>query len=774
MPDRARQGGGRPRESRRFWGWVAVSAALVGGAIAFWPGGTASGPEVLVPRRAKAAPVERTGAAATPRLGEHLAGRAEVVREAARAGAKVRGTVRWESGEAASGAEVTLLDARGEVLGEARVDEAGDYEIADATLAGAELQVTEPMGDAHQRDVAPLAPGEERRLDVVLGEQREVVGWVLDGAGEPQPGVVVSLTWEAANARWSAVTDAGGGFAFDDVPVTPMRVSADGGELGMASARLARSEATRREVTLVLEPVGTIEVRASPEVAALGEVVVRCFSATAHGEDGLWNDDVRATELGEELPYEERQPVELEGLEAPVDEVPSMDPSMEEVEAMLGNALRDWNQEDPEASLVRMALSLASANPMMEAAMTREMGAEFPELAGAPLEDIVRAAAAKALREEPELVDTMGMASLKVREGMSPMEAFMAADAEMRERHAPTPTEPADATAYGAEAGAPVEADVARPIDNEAAVEALEEPEATAADAEAYGPAGGEGYEVRDAFTARLEELTALTGIETVTGPEEARSQVASGRAFEPIPVRGAFEYQVSVRAADGFEVVCGTVFVAPGEEVVLGCGRGAGPAVLAGRVIDAAGEPVAGARIEVCADECVQATTDHHGGYELSLAVTSARLVSVVAQDATGTEWLAERRQQNARPGARTEVPDLVVRQVAERPVHALTEPFGGVGANIELVPEGIAIAGLFDDGPLALSGVEVGDVILRIGEEVGASLSVDDALVLLRGEVGSELDLTLRSSAGEVYDLLVTRGLVDPGGGGHAYEHE
>lgn len=773
MPGRARGEGGRPRESRRFWGWWALGAALVGGAIAFWPRETASGPEVLVPRRAKAAPVERTGTAATPRLGEHLAGRAGVVRETARAGAKVRGTVRWESGEAASGAEVTLLDAKGEVLGEARVDEAGSYEIADATLGGAELQVTEPMGDAHQRDVAPLAPGEERRLDVVLGEQREVVGWVLDGAGEPQPGVVVSLTWEAANARWSAVTDAGGAFAFDDVPVTPLRVSADGGELGMASARLARSEATRREVTLVLEPVGTIEVRASPEVAALGEVVVRCFSATAHGEDGLWNDDVRASELGEQLPYEEREPVELAGLEAPVDEVPPVDPSMEEVEAMLGNALRDWDHDDPEASLVRMALSLASTNPMMEAAMAREMGAEFPELAGAPLEDIVRAAAAKALREEPELVDTMGMASLKVREGMSPMEAFMAADAEMRERHAPAPSEAADTTPYEAEAGATAEADVARPIDNEAAVEALE-PEAGAADGEAYGPAEGGEYEVRNAFTARLEELTALTGIETVTGPEEARSQVASGRAFEPIPVRGAFEYQVSVRAADGFEVVCGTVFVAPGEEVVLGCGRGAGPAVLAGRVIDAAGEPIAGARIEVCADECVQATTDHYGAYELSLAVTSARLVSVVAQDATGTEWLAERRQQNARPGARTEVPDLVVRQAADRPVHALTEPFGGVGANIELVGEGIAIAGLFEDGPLALSGVEVGDVILRIGEEVGASLSVDDALVLLRGEVGSELDLTLRSSAGEVYDLLVTRGLIDPGGGGQAYEHE
>jgi len=739
-----------------------VSAALVGGAIAMWPGAEPAAHEALVPRRGKAGPVERTGSAAAPRLGEHLTGRAEVVREAARAGASVRGTVRWEDGTAVVGAEVALLDDKGEVIGEARVDAEGGYAIADAALAGAELQVTEPMGEAHQRDVAPLAPGEERTLDVVLGEQREVVGWVVDGLGEPQPGVVVSLAWEAATARWVAVTDASGGFTFVDVPVTPLRVTADGGELGMASARVARSEATRREVTLVLEPVGTIEVHASPEVAALGEVVVRCFSAAAHGEDGLWNDDLRTFGVADELVYDD-QPVELAELESAGDAELGGEPGLEEVDAMLGNALRAWNQEDPEGSLVAMALSLAGGSTMMAESMRKELAAEFPQLAGAPLEEVARAAAGKAIREEPEIVEMMGLAALRLQEGMRPMEAFMAAEQELRASDELPPV-------------APAEAEAAVEVTAEAA--AIDE-----AMVEVGGPElgeHGEGPELpevedsvaHDPYLARVEELAALTGVDIVTGPEERRSLVASGRAFEPIAVRGAFEYQVAVRAADGFEVVCGHVFVAPGEDVVLSCGRGAGPAVLAGRVIDVAGEPIAGVRVEVCGDACQEATTDHRGRYELGLEVKSARLVTVVAQETSGA-WFAERRQQNARPGARTEVPDIVARWGDERPVHTLREPFGGIGANIDLGPEGIVVAGLFEDGPLAMSGVEEGDVILRIGEEVGASLSIDDALVMLRGEVGSELDLTLRSSAGEVYDLMVTRGLIDPGGP-PAYDYE
>jgi hypothetical protein len=48
---------------------------------------------------------------------------------------------------------------------------------------------------------------------------------------------------------------------------------------------------------------------------------------------------------------------------------------------------------------------------------------------------------------------------------------------------------------------------------------------------------------------------------------------------------------------------------------------------------------------------------------------------------------------------------------------------------------------------------------------------MSVEDALMLLRGDVGSEVDLTLRSAEGEFYQLLLTRGLVDPVPDGSGY---
>jgi len=713
------------------------------------------------------------GSNRSPVVANHLAPRAPKVRPAS-----VHGTIRWDYGGTVEGAEVALLDAAGEVVAEVKTDGTGAYALLDEALAGAELQVTEPFGSSHQRDLSPLRAGEDRAFDVVIGDAREVVGWVLDGVGDPLPGVLVTASWEAAKSRWSAVTDGGGGFTFVDVPATPLRVTADGGELGIASARVARSDATRREVTLVLEPTGTILVRADAEVAKLGQVTVRCFSAAAHGEDGLWNDDLRPPEggingsesndLGEAVP---------DGMSS--DEVPAQvhdEPSMPEVEAMIGNALRGWDATDPEGSLVRLALDLARADPRMEAEMRRDMASKFPELGSASLEDVAQAAANKVLDEEPRVLDMMGLAALKLQEGAGPVEAFMLAEQELREPviepaaleapaegvavavepAMPQPATPEDLPS-GAEAGTEDNVAEAGVILDEAALplELTENP----------GESGTD-YLEPDNFDGdlqqRIEELRAVSHIDTIGMGDEPRSIVATGRFFDPIPVRGAFEYQVSIKTADGYELVCGNVFVSPGEEVEITCG-GSGPALLTGRVVDTRGAPLEGARVEVYSDTLYETRSDKDGRYELSPRVTGAQLLTVTAGAPDGTVW-AQRRQQNARVGARTEVPVLVARRPDEMPDHNLTEPFGGVGASVELGSEGIILSALFDDGPLAMAGVGAGDVIVRIGEEVGASLSVDDALLMLRGDVGTDVDLTLRSAAGELYDLLVTRGLVTP----------
>lgn len=742
--------------------WIAAIGAGVGLALASGSGDPprlelARGPDhELVPRKA---PLEAPATLrAEPRRTDPLVKSSP---------GRLTGVVRWDFGSPVADAAIELLDEAGETVAEATTDDEGRYELVDEALAGAEVRVTVATGEQHQRDVATLRAGERRDFDVVVGAVREVVGWVLDGAGDPQPGVAVELAWESAGSRWRAVTDAGGQFTFVDAPVTSLRVTADGGDLGVASARLAQTDATRREVTLVLEPTGAIIVSARPEIAALGEVTVRCFSAAAHGEDGLWNDDLRPVEVA---PIYDETTYDGGVSEAP----PGEALTMPEIEALIGNALRDWDQGDPRGSLVRMALGFATANPQMEAEMRRDVGAQFPELAGASLEALAGAAADKVMAEEPRLLDMMGLAALRVAEGSPPMEAFMLAESEARAapaEPAPTPEEIAAAgytenPPYPGEDDA-VEAAVEAPAYDELPVEPEVDPEMGGA--EGMPETGAEYVDgdldpgaMDDPMYRRIEELRALTGISAVTTRDEPRSVVATGRTFQPIPVRGAFEYQVSIVTADGYELVCGSVFVSAGEEVDINCG-GEGVATLEGRVVDTAGKGVAGAEVGVYTDDVTSTTTDAAGRYRLEVKASTAMPVMVLAHDGAQT-WNASRRQQNIRPGHLTEVPDIVARRPEEMPVHTLDTPYGGVGASIQLGAEGIVVAALFDDGPLAMAGVEAGDVIVRIGEEIGASLSEDDALTLLRGEAGTEVDLTLRSAAGELYDLMVTRGLVNP----------
>ncbi len=722
------------RSRPHLW-WLAAMLAVVAIVVAVLmsSGPTReAGPDFAKPKGEVA--TDRTGNPSRPnKAALHLAPEKQRL-----PGAKVHGKILWDYGGSVVDAEIALLDQAGELVVEMKTSDGG-FELADADLVGAELLVTAPGGDQHRRDLPTLKPGEDRAFDVILGDVREVVGWVLDTNGDPQPGVFVTATWESADSRWSAVTDKGGGFTLSDVPASALRVTADGGDLGVVSVRVARTNATRREVTLVLEPTGTIKVRAPDEVLKLGKVGIRCYSNAAHGEDGMWNDDLRTFEPPPEAMVDEGA-------------APNEEPSMVELETTIGNALRSWDSNDPRGSLMRMALDMAALNPEIEREIRRDAEAAYPELAGAAIEDIARAAIDKIAAEEPRIFDTMGLAALKLQEGSSPMEAMMLADEELRR---PTIIEEAAAV----EAPTPALDGVGETIGE---IEATtEEYFGEGVEYDLGADYVDEGYDV---VNPRIEELRAMTGIDNIGLTEMTRSLVTTGRFFEPIPVRGAFEYTVSVLTNDGFELICGTVFVAAGEEVEVDCGGVARPAILEGRVIDSQRRPVEGAVVEVFVDETFSATTDRDGHYELSVTTRSAMLLTVTARDAQAEAWSAERRQQNARPGQRTEVPDMIARRGDEIPTRSLVTPFGGVGANINLGSEGVVLEHLFDDGPLALAGAESGDVIVRIGDELGASLSVDDALAMLRGDAGTDVDLTLRSAAGELYELMVTRGTITP----------
>ncbi len=191
-------------------------------------------------------------------------------------------------GNPLTGVKIAILGDEG-VIYEVAVGPEGAYLREDDLLLGNRIIVA-----SEERPLSPLMAGEARLLDVVVGETREVVGWVLDLAGDPVAGARVTLRGEQAKATWSSWTDGGGGFRFTHAPETVVRVTADAGELGMSSVRLARTNDERREVTLVLEPTGTLIVNARP---GLGEdVIVRAWDAEAHGVDGVYSDDLRQSE----------------------------------------------------------------------------------------------------------------------------------------------------------------------------------------------------------------------------------------------------------------------------------------------------------------------------------------------------------------------------------------------------------------------------------------------------------------------------------------------
>ena len=88
------------------------------------------------------------------------------------------------------------------------------------------------------------------------------------------------------------------------------------------------------------------------------------------------------------------------------------------------------------------------------------------------------------------------------------------------------------------------------------------------------------------------------------------------------------------------------------------------------------------------------------------------------------------------------------------------LAGKFGGIGANIELTPEGYVLRPVRGQ-PAALAGVQDGDLLLLVDDqEVTSAMSADDVAALVRGPVGSEVTLVVRrSDSGEEVTLTIVR---------------
>ncbi|MCB9737265.1 MAG: carboxypeptidase regulatory-like domain-containing protein [Deltaproteobacteria bacterium] len=666
-------------------------------------------------------------------------------------GASVHGRVVDQDGAAVVGALIALTSEDGSYVDEVVSDDEGAYALADAQLDGRGLVVEGPDGPS-PRALAPLSAAEDREVDLVVGELRDVVGWVLDMNGEPQPGVVVTMRAEKFESAWVAITGPGGDFRFANAPATPVRVDADGGELGLASARLAGSSAPRREVDLVLEPMGSITVF-GPEKGGGAVAVVRCFDARYHGTDDLYTDDLDAT-----FTETDGSPqVDLDDGGGDVLDSSDIQPSMDEMFTTMAEGLRGFDRDEPVESVKRVMLTMMKAHGGVAA----ELGGD-----GVDYESIAEMTAKELVESSPEVVDLFAKVANMLESGYEPREAFEQVGREMGmgspddyEGDAP-PEELPEAQAGEAWTETPPPEAVEERghvllNDDGAVVEPAQsgplEPEIVAEDGAVLEYPD---YAAQDVYMPPTDAMTM---------PEEDRRAVATrGPLGARMMVRASYAYQVHIKYADGTELFCGRVFVDPGADAVVRCGAEEGEGHVVGRVVDTKGAPIAGIMVS---EGMGEATTGPDGRFDLTMKLWSTSEAFLTATDPSGAFAASSLRNINATAGEVTEVGDLVMRRPEEAPVGSPTADFGGIGGLVALDETGLRLDDLEPDSPLALAGAERGDVITMVDGVSAAELSMDELLVRLRGEVGSHVQVRLRNSAGEVYELDLERAMIQVG---------
>lgn len=697
-------------------------------------------------------------------------------------GARIHGVVRDGHGVPEAMRTVRLVDAAGEIVDEVETDDDGAYEVADGMLDGVSLVVvSDGIDDEATRGFRALSPREDRELDLIVGEVRTVVGWVLDMNGDPQPGVVVTATAEAFESRWTAFTDQGGGFVFEGVPAASLQVTADGGELGQAAARVAESEAERREVSLVLEPTAHITVLA-PEVA--GTVEIRCWDDRFHGPDALTEASETAAYLEPDFVHDEDivWGDDPDGL-GDTDGVESSFPEPDHLMNVLEDALRAYDSTDPEGSLVHMIQTMLAEIPEMQDGLTQENG-PFPEDPAAQ-EAFLREMVAEEMRNNPEQFEMFGRMAAEIQSGKSLMEASQTAYGGWDEKIE------MDEEAFQAD---PAEAQAG--TDNWDRAEVYREPqalEAVAADdvgVEAWNPddesvlgaVGEAGQEVSYDFEAIGEasedQMGFVMGDEGdgiqiggiidgmgMAAPLPRRARAARGPIGEQIAVRASFHYDVVLITPEGDEIYVGQVFVNPGDDVIIPFG-GDEVAAITGRVVDVRGEPVAG--IEVSAwtsrEGEVMASSAADGSFRLEAKPGEPTPAMFSFIDPAGRYEATSRRNVTLVSGGGRDLGTVVVRAAEEEPPGQMYEPYGGIGGLVSLDELGVRLDDVEQESPLALSGVESGDTIVTIDDVPAAELPMNELLLRLRGEAGTTVNLRVRTAAGELYDVGVLRDTIQP----------
>jgi carboxyl-terminal processing protease len=87
----------------------------------------------------------------------------------------------------------------------------------------------------------------------------------------------------------------------------------------------------------------------------------------------------------------------------------------------------------------------------------------------------------------------------------------------------------------------------------------------------------------------------------------------------------------------------------------------------------------------------------------------------------------------------------------------------FGGIGIVISVEDDELTVVATMDDTPAFRAGLMAGDRILAVDGQSTAGISVQEAVRLLRGEVGEKLSLTVGRAGEPIRSVEITRAQID-----------
>ena len=86
----------------------------------------------------------------------------------------------------------------------------------------------------------------------------------------------------------------------------------------------------------------------------------------------------------------------------------------------------------------------------------------------------------------------------------------------------------------------------------------------------------------------------------------------------------------------------------------------------------------------------------------------------------------------------------------------------FGGLGIEVAMENGLVKVVSPIDDTPAFRAGIEAGDLVTHLDEEPVLGITLQQAVEKMRGEVGTDIKLTVRRKGVDDFDVSITRAIV------------